>query len=152
LANVCAACGTALDRANRIVIGVQEKRVSAEQDGDVPVLMRPAVMHEAHWPPRGDWRELARGAVADLLDPLPSRSLVGETGEGVPTEWIIRNPALTILQNAGWIERATSAMDGGDRRHVANAATWLAERGFSMRAIGVSPSRIEIEANVEGIE
>jgi hypothetical protein len=87
-----------------------------------------------------------------LLDPLPTRTFFGETGDGVPAEWVIRNPALTILENAGWIERATSAIYGGDRRYVASAATWLAERGFSMRAIGASPSRIEIVANVEGLE
>jgi hypothetical protein len=72
-------------------------------------------MHEEHWPPRGDWRELARGTVAELLDPLPSRSLVRETSDGVPTEWVIRNPALTILQNEGWIERrplSTAGIDG----------------------------------------
>jgi len=36
-------------------------------------------------------------------------------------------------------------------RHPPNLA-WLAERGFSMRAIGASPSRIKIVANVEGLE
>jgi hypothetical protein len=47
---------TARNAGHHDTLGIEETSVSIEQDsGKVPVLMRPAAMHEEHWPPRGKW-------------------------------------------------------------------------------------------------